>query len=36
LKTKNMITKFINVHTMPNLILAKLFGVHPQAVPPKN
>ena len=31
-----MITKFINVHAIPNLILAELFGVHPQAVPPKN
>ena len=35
-KTKNMIIKFINVHVMPNLILAGLLGVHPQAVPPKN
>ena len=31
-----MIAKFINVHAMPNLILAKLFGVHPHDVPPKN
>ncbi len=36
LKTKNMITKFISVHAIPNLILAELFGVHPQAIPPKN